>query len=97
MANNQIKIEPIVDFEADKRRLCEITFDCHVKMYDSGARSTEGGWFGVSKDLPPQWFRLNSQITLETIKYATEEQLGAQLKQMYHELQATIGKYEQYR
>jgi hypothetical protein len=40
---------------------------------------------------------MNSQITLETIKYATEEQLGAQLKQMYHELQATIAKYEQYR
>jgi hypothetical protein len=88
---NNTKITPIPDFEADKRRLCEITFDCHVKMYNSGARGTE------IKNLPPQWFRMNSQITLETIKYATEEQLGAQLKQMYHELQATIDKYEQFR
>jgi hypothetical protein len=88
---NNINVSPIPDFEADKRRICEIRFDCIVTMHDSGARGTE------IKNLPPQWFRMNSQITLETIKYATEEQLGAQLKQMYHELQATIDKYEQFR
>ena len=88
---NNINVSPIPDFEADKRRICEIRFDCIVTMHDSGTREVS------TKSLPPQWFRMNSQITLETIKYATEEQLGAQLKQMYHELQATIDKYEQFR
>ena len=66
-------------------------------MHDSGMRETGGGFLHEPKSLPPQWFRMNSQITLETIKYATEEQLGAQLKQMYYELSKTIEKYEQYR
>ena len=89
---NNIDIQPVPDFEADKRRLCEIRFDCLVTMHDSGTR---GGFSHEPKSLPPQWFRMNSQITLETIKYATEEQLGAQLKQMYYELSKTIEKYEQ--
>jgi hypothetical protein len=89
--NNQNNIELIPDFEADRRRLCEITLDCHVRMYDSGARGTE------SRNLPPQWFRINSHITLDSIKHASEVQLGAQIKQMYHELQAAIAKYEQFR
>ena len=88
---NNTNISPISEVEADKRRICEIRFDCIVTMHDSGTREVS------TKSLPPQWFRMNSQITLETIKYATEEQLGVQLKQMYHELQATIDKYEQFR
>ena len=95
--NNQTNIEMIPDFEADKRRLCKIRFDCHVSMYDSGVRETGGGFLQESRSLPPQWFRLNSEITLESIKYMSEVELGAQLKQMYHELQATIAKYEQIR
>lgn len=94
---NNIDIQPVTDFEADKRRLCEIRFDCHVTMHDSGMRETGGGFLYESRNLPPQWFRLNSQITLESIKYASELELGAQLKQMYHELQQTIDKYEQFR
>lgn len=93
---NNTDIQPVTDFEADKRRLCEIRFDCLVTMYDSGMRETGGGFLYESRNLPPQWFRMNSQITLETIKYATEEQLGAQLKQMYYELLKTIEKYEQH-
>ena len=93
---NNTDIQPVTDFEADKRRLCEIRFDCLVTMHDSGMRETEGGFLYESRNLPPQWFRMNSQITLETIKYATEEQLGAQLKQMYYELLKTIEKYEQH-
>ncbi len=94
---NNTDIQPVIDFEADKRRLCEVRFDCLVTMHDSGMRETGGGFLYESRNLPPQWFRLNSQITLETIKYATEEQLGAQLKQMYRELEQTIEKYEQFR
>ena len=40
---------------------------------------------------------MNSQITLEGIKYASELELGSQLKQMYRELEQTIEKYEQTR
>ncbi len=94
---NNIDIQPVVAFEADKRRVCEIRFDCLVTMHDSGTRSIEGGMLGVTKDLPPQWFRMNSQITLESIKYMSEVELGAQLKQMYRELEKTIEKYEQFR
>lgn len=92
---NNTDIQPVSEIEADKRRVCEIRFDCLVTMHDSGMRETGGGFLYESRNLPPQWFRLNSQITLESIKYATEEQLGAQLKQMYYELLKTIEKYEQ--
>jgi hypothetical protein len=90
-------IQPVPEMEADKRRLCEIRFDCYVTMHDSGTRSVEGGMLGVTKDLPPQWFRSLSIITLEDVKYLSEVELGTRLKQMYHELQAAIAKYEQFR
>jgi hypothetical protein len=90
-------IQPVSEIEADKRRLCEIRFDCYVTMHDSGTRSIEGGMIGVTKDLPPQWFKSLSTITLEDIKYSSEVGLGTRLKQMYHELQAAIAKYEQFR
>jgi hypothetical protein len=95
---NNTKITPISEIEADKRRLCEIRFDCQVSMTEYGARTVEQGLLSYdSKSLPPQWFRMNSQITLESIKYMSEVELGSQLKQMYYELQAAIAKYEQYR
>jgi hypothetical protein len=90
-------IQPVPEMEADKRRLCEIRFDCYITMHDSGTRSVEGGMIGVTKDLPPQWFKSLSTITLEDIKYSSEVGLGTRLKQMYHELQAAIAKYEQFR
>lgn len=89
-------IKPVSEIEADQRRLCEIRFDCHVTMHDSGTRETKG-FLQSSKSLPPQWFRINSKITLESIKYGNEVELGTQLKQMYHELQAAIAQYEQFR
>ena len=91
---NNIDIQPVIDFEADKRRVCEIRFDCLVTMHDSGTR---GGFSHEPKSLPPQWFRMNSQITLEEIKYGDEVALGTRLKQMYYELSKTIEKYEQFR
>jgi hypothetical protein len=93
---NKISIQPVSEIEADKRRLCEIKFDCYVTMHDSGGRQTEGGWLTESRSLPPQWFRLNSQITLESIKHLDAPTLGLQLKQMLYELEKSIEKYEQY-
>ena len=87
-------IQPVSEIEADKRRLCEIRFDCYVTMHDSGGRQTEGGMFGIgSRDLPPQWFKMNSQLTLESIKHLDACTLGLQLKQMLYELEKSIKKY----
>jgi hypothetical protein len=94
--SNQNNIEPVPEIEADTRRLCEIRFDCHVTMHDAGVREAKG-FLQPSKSLPPQWFRSLSTITLEDIKYKSEVELGTRLKQMYHELQAAIAKYEQFR
>jgi hypothetical protein len=94
---SKTNIQPVPEMEADKRRLCEIRFDCHVTMHDSGTRTTEGGFLQQSKSLPPQWFKSISTITLEEVKYANEVELGTRIKQMYYELQATIAKYEQFR
>lgn len=91
---SRIDIHPIPYHEADKRRLCEIRFDCIVGMHDSEIR---GGFSHESKSLPPQWFRSLSTITLEEIKYGNEVELGARLKQMYYALQTRIAHYEQYR
>ena len=94
---NKINIQPVSEIEADKRRLCEIRFDCYVTMHDSGTRSIEGGMLGVTKTLPPQWFKMNSQLTLEEIKHRSHELLGLRLKEMLFELEQAIDKYEQFR
>jgi hypothetical protein len=49
---------------------------------------------GVSKDLPPQWFKSQSTMTLEEVKYQSHELIGLRLKQMLFELEQTIEKYE---
>ena len=90
-------IQPVSEMEADKRRLCEIRFDCYVTMHDSGTRSIEGGMLGVTKTLPPQWFRSLSTMTLEEIKHQSHELIGLRLKQMLYELEQTIEKYESFR
>lgn len=94
---NRNNIQPVSDIEADKRRLCEIRFDCYVTIYDSGTRSIEGGMLGVTKSLPPQWFKSQSTMTLEEIKYQSHELIGLRLKQMLYELEQAIEKYEQFR
>ena len=90
---NRIQTTQISEVEADKRRLCEIRFDCLVTMHDYGTRSIDGG--RVSKDLPPQWFKSQSHITLEEVKHQSHELLGLRLKQMLFDLEQSIEKYEQ--
>jgi hypothetical protein len=87
---NKNNIQPVSEIEADKRRLCEIRFDCTVTMHDSGTREVS------TKSLPPQWFKSQSTITLEEIKHQNHELLGLRLKQMLFELERAIEKYEQY-
>jgi hypothetical protein len=91
---NKSEVTPVSEFQADKRRVCEIRFDCLVTMHDYGVRETEKELLRVNQSLPPQWFKTNSIITLEEIKYQSEELLGLRLKQMLFELEQTIEKYE---
>ena len=92
---NKSNIQPVAEGEANKARLCEIRFDCHVTMYDSGTRSIEGGFLQQSKSLPPQWFKSQSTMTLEEVKYESHELIGLRLKQMLYELEQAIERYEQ--
>jgi hypothetical protein len=94
---SKTKIQPVSEIEADKRRLCEIRFDCYVTMHDSGTRTIEGGMLGVTKTLPPQWFKSQSTMTLEEIKHQSHELIGLRLKQMLFELEQAIEKYESFR
>ena len=94
---NKSNIQPVSEIQADKRRLCEIRFDCYVTIHDSGTRTIEGGMLGVTKTLPPQWFKSQSTMTLEEVKYQSHELIGLRLKQMLFELEQAIEKYESFR
>lgn len=93
----KIKITPVSEVEADRRRMCEIKFDCLVTMHDYGTRTTDGGMFGVSKSLPPQWFKANSNFTIEEIKHSSHELLGLRLKTMLFDLEQSIKNYEKFK
>jgi hypothetical protein len=93
--NNTSSIEPVPEIIADTRKLCEIRFDCLVTMHDVGFINYKG-MLGMEKQSKvPQWFKSQSTLTLESIKYMDEYQLGLQIKQMFRELEQTINQYEQ--
>ena len=92
---NKPIIESIPEVVADTRKLCEIRFDCLVTMHDVGFTRYKGMWGQEKESRVPQWFKAQHQITLESIKYMDEYQLGSQIKQMFRELEQTINQYEQ--
>jgi hypothetical protein len=96
MSNEKIQVSKVFPLDADKRGLCEIRFECIIKMHSSGFRSTNGEILGVSKNLPPQWFKMLSTISLEAIKYEEPVVLGLRLKQMFSDLEENIRNYEQF-
>ena len=93
--NNIPSIEPVPEMVADTRKLCEIRFDCLVTMYDVGFARYKGMWGQEKQSRVPQWFKAQHHITLESIKYMDERELGSQIKQMFKELEQTINQYEQ--
>jgi hypothetical protein len=93
--NNTSSIEPVPEIVADTRKLCEIRFDCLVTMHDVGFTRYEGMWGNERESRVPQWFKAQHTLTLESIKYMDEYQIGSQIKQMFRELEQTIDKYEQ--
>ena len=92
--NNEIEITPVSEMEADTRRLCEIRFDCMVKMHDVAFRKYDGLFDEEKQSRIPQWFRANHTITLETVKYADPYELGMRIKEMFQQLEKTIEQYE---
>jgi len=93
--NNEIEIKPVSEMEADTRQICEIRFDCLVKMHDVAFMKYEGMWGHEQQSKTPQWFRANHILTLDEVKYADPYTLGMRIKEMYQQLEKTIEKYEQ--
>ena len=93
--NNEIEIKPVSEMEADTRQICEIRFDCLVKMHDVAFMKYEGMWGQENQSKKPQWFKSNTTLTLEFIKDAEPQLIGEHIKQMFHQLEQTIEKYEQ--
>jgi hypothetical protein len=94
--NNEIEITPVPEAVADTRQVCEIRFDCMVKMHDVAVRKNlYDGMFREDKSsISPQWFRANHTITLEMVKYADPYELGMEIKKMFNQLEKTIEQYE---
>lgn len=94
--NNEINIEPVPEHLANRRRLCEIRFDCLVTMHDCGFSTIKNSTIstGDVKSKSPQWFRADHNITLEHVKHADPYLLGMTIKEMFHRLEDTIKKYE---
>ena len=95
--NNEIEIKPVSEMEADTRQICEIRFDCLVKMHDVAFMKYEGMWGQEKQYTTPQWFRVNHVITLDVIKHSDPYTLGMRIKEMYHQLEKTIEQYERVR
>ena len=95
--NNEIEIKPVSEMEADTRQICEIRFDCLVKMHDVAFMKYEGMWGQEKQSKTPQWFRANHVITLDAIKHSDPYTLGMRIKEMYQQLEQTIEKYESVR
>jgi hypothetical protein len=91
---NFTEITPVPEIIADKRRVCEIRFDCLVTMHDVGYKRYKGLWGQEKESKTPQWFRANHIITLEGVKHADPYELGIRIKQMFQQLEDTINKYE---
>lgn len=82
------------EIESAKKRLAEIRFDCLVRMYDFAKQGTKGGVLQQIKPKPPQWFKSEARLSLELIKYGTEQEIGRLVKGMFIELEDRIRQIE---
>jgi hypothetical protein len=82
------------ELQEAQKMLMEIRFDCIVKMYDCGIRQTKGNFLSPPKQLPPQWFALKQNFTLEFIKDADEYTIGRTIKLLFADLEKHIQDYE---
>jgi hypothetical protein len=92
--NNEIEITQVPEVVADTRQVCEIRFDCMVKMHDVAFRKYDGLFDEEKQSRIPQWFRANHILTLDAVKYAEPYELGMRIKEMFYQLEKTIEHYE---
>lgn len=97
----EIQVKPVIDpfeLEMAQRKVCEIKIDGFLRMYDCGTRIIKTGLFGFTeRPLPPQYFKVESKLTMEGLAYMDEYQIGSVIKQMYYQLQDHIKKYENFK
>lgn len=91
---NNLEITKVSELEANTTRVCEIKFECMVTMHDVGHKKYKGAWGQEKQSKTPQWFKANQKITLEGVKHADPYELGMRIKQMFHQMEDTIKKYE---
>lgn len=90
-----MEINRISEIEAESNpSLAEIRFDCLVTMFEMGFKKNT-----ISSSIkrnPPQWFKSQAKISLESIKHLPNYELGQLLKNMLIQLEAHIEKYRNY-
>lgn len=91
---NEFEINLVPEQIADTRRIAEIRFDAIVTMHDVGHRVYKGTWGQTEQSKKPQWFKAQTQLTLEFVKYEDPYVIGQQIKQMFLTLDNEIRKYE---
>jgi hypothetical protein len=91
---NNLEITKVSELEANTTRVCEIKFNCLVTMHDVAYKKYKGVWGQEKQSKIPQWFKANQTITLEGVKDADPYELGMRIKQMFHQMEDTINKYE---
>ena len=97
----EINVQPVSELEAEgKEGMCEIRFDCLVRMYDSGTKKPLERPlipFTSKKEIPrkPQWFRAMYSLTLESIKHRSEHEIGSIIKTIFYRLEDHIRRYEE--
>lgn len=94
--NMENKIISISEDEAKTNpRMCEIRFDCYVQMFEMAFKTSKARFsFGTERPQTPQWFKSFNKITLDEIKFSSEYELGARLKEMLLQMELHIKKYE---
>jgi hypothetical protein len=73
------------EMELAQKHLTEITFDCLVKMYDSGF---------LPHKHPPQYFKSELRLTLDFLKNSNEYAIGSAVKNQLIALMKHIEQYE---
>jgi len=98
MKKYENKISMVSPMEGENsKNMCEIRFDCLVTMYEMAQQKQIEDlnvFFRTEKRHTPQWFKSQSKITLEAIKYSDEYYLGSLLKDMLFQMEDHIRKFE---
>ena len=91
-------ITPVPENMARKDLLTEIRFEALVTAYDVALPVKERGvrffFPPPPKKYPPQWFKLQFMLTLETIKYESPEIIGRMIKDAFFKLEQEINRYQ---